>query len=293
MSLISESAREKLRVPLLLAPAMVVIIFLFMGGLLLGLAQSFNYMPIIGKNDFNIDAYVNIVTNPAFRSSLLLTIWIGGASTIVSTVLAIGCSLVLRRNFPGKRFVTFIFQLNVPIPHIVGAVGILLLFSQSGLLARMGYAVGLINEPSDFPVLIRDRYALGIILEYVWKTTCFTGLIVLAVLQSIGEEYEDLARTLGANSWQRFRYVTLPLIMPGVLSSSVLVFAFTFGAFEIPYLLGQRFPSALPVLSYRAYTDVDLNSRPEAMAMSIIIAGLIAVLIFAYMKITRAYLRSE
>ena len=94
-----------------------------------------------------------------------------------------------------------------------------------------------------------------------------TGLIVLAVLQSIGEDYEDLARTLGANSWQRFRYVILPLIMPGVLSSSVLVFAFTFGAFEIPYLLGQRFPSALPVLSYRAYTDVDLNSRPEAMAM--------------------------
>jgi putative spermidine/putrescine transport system permease protein len=272
---------------------MAVIILLFMGGLFMGLAQSFNYMPIIGKNDFNFDAYANILTSPGFRSSLILTIWIGLASTVLSTVLAIGCSLVLRQNFRGKRFVTFIFQLNVPIPHIVGAVGILLLLAQSGMLARISYAVGLIDEPGDFPVLIRDRYALGIILEYVWKTTCFTGLIVLAVLQSIGEDYEDLARTLGANSWQRFRYVILPLIMPGVLSSSVLVFAFTFGAFEIPYLLGQRFPSALPVLSYRAYTDVDLNSRPEAMAMSMIIAGLITVLIFAYMKITRAYLREE
>lgn len=291
--MVNESIREKLRIPLLLAPALVVVLLLFMGGLLLGLAQSLNYMPIIGKNDFSFEAYVNVLTNPGFLNSLLLTIWIGFASTILSTILAIGCALVLRHEFRGKRSVTFLFQLNIPIPHIVGAIGILLLFAQSGMLARLAYALGLIGEPGDFPILVRDPYGLGIILEYVWKTTCFTGVIVLAVLQSIGEDYEDLARTLGANAWQRFRYVILPLIMPGVLSSSVLVFAFTFGAFEIPFLLGQRFPSALPVLSYRAYTDVDLNSRPEAMAMSMIIAGLIAILIFIYMKITRTYLREE
>jgi putative spermidine/putrescine transport system permease protein len=73
----------------------------------------------------------------------------------------------------------------------------------------------------------------------------------------------------------------------------MLVLAFTFGAFEVPFLLGRRFPSALPVLSYRAYTDVDLNARPEAMAMSIIIAALVTVLVYAYQKITRIYLREE
>ena len=75
--------------------------------------------------------------------------------------------------------------------------------------------------------------------------------------------------------------------MPGVLSSSVLVFAFTFGAFEVPLLLGQRFPSALPVLAYRAYTDVDLNARPEAMAMSVIITIVSAALIFVYMRLVK------
>lgn len=282
---------ERVRVWVMLAPALGVIILLFLGGLVLGGMQSLGYMPIIGRNEISLQAYRNIFSDPDFLRSLVLTAWIGFASTGISTVLAVICALVLRQSFKGKRWITFIFQLNIPIPHIVGAVGILFLFSQSGFLARLAYLANLIEAPADFPALVYDRYAIGIILEYIWKTTCFTGIIILAVLQSVGEDYENVARSLGANRWQRFRYVTLPLIMPGILSSSVLVFAFTFGAFEIPFLLGQRYPSALPVLAYRSYVDVDLNARPEAMAMSVIIAVLITLLIFAYMRVVRAYLR--
>lgn len=282
---------QKFRVLLLLAPALSIISLLFMGGLLLGLAQSLNYMPLIGQTDPGFAAYRHILTAREFLSSLLLTGWIALASTVGSTGLGLGCALALRRPFRGKRFATVLFQLNLPIPHLVGAVGILLLFSQSGLLARLAYLVGLIGQPADFPALLHDRYAIGIILEYLWKATCFTGIIILAMLQSIGEAYEELARTLGANRWQRFRYVLLPLLWPGLLAASVLVFAYTFGSFEVPYLLGRRYPSALPVLAYRAYTDVDLAARPEAMAMSMIIALLSAILILAYMRLSRLYLR--
>jgi len=285
--------RERLRIPVMLMPAMAVVIVLFMGGLVMGLMQSFEYMPVIGKNDFTVQAYVNIFTDRTFLRSLGLTCWIGFASTILSTILAIVCALVLRQDLPGKRFVTFVFQLNVPIPHVVGAIAVMFLFTQSGLLARIGYLAGLISEPADFPALVYDKRAIGIILEYMWKMTPFTGVMVLAVLQSIGEDYEDLARTLGASAWQRFRYVLLPLIMPGVLRASILTFAFGFGAFEVPWFLGQRFPSALPVLAFRCYHDVDLNARPEAMAMSMIIAGLITVLILIYMRLTEIYVRTD
>ena len=100
-----------------------------------------------------------------------------------------------------------------------------------------------------------------------------------------------MARSLGANRWQAFRQVTLPLIMPGVVSASVIVFAFTFGAFEIPYLLGRTFPAALPVLAYQSYTDVDLAARPQAMAMAMVIAFISTLLIMAYMKLSRVYIR--
>ncbi len=264
---------------------------LFGGGLLLALAQSFGYLPIIGKTDFSLVAWQSIFQQTEFWQSLGLTLWIGFASTVLSTVLAIVCALLLRRQFRGKKAVTFLFQLNIPIPHIVGAIGILLLFSQSGLLARLANLAGMINDPAQFPALVNDRYAIGIIAEYIWKETCFIGTIVLATLQSVGEDYENAAASLGATRWQRFRYVTLPLIMPSVLTASILVFAFAFGAFEIPFLLGRRFPSALSVLAWRSYTDTNLALRPEAMAMSLFIALVSTGMILLYMTLSRKLVR--
>lgn len=275
----------RLQLGLMLAPALAVIGLLFMGGLGLALGQSLGYLPFIGRTDLSLQAYYHIFGQEAFYRSLWLTCWIALTSTVLSTILAIIAALALRRVARGQRWLSFIFQLNIPIPHLVGAIGILFLFSQSGWVARLAYLTRLINEPADFPALVYDPYAVGIILEYVWKETCFIGVILLAVLQSLGEDYEDVARTLGANRWQRFRYVLLPLLRQGILSTSVLVFAFSFGAFEVPLLLGQRYPSALPVLAYRYYTDADLNARAEAMALNVIITVLITGLVFIYLKL--------
>ena len=280
---------EKAAVPLMLAPALAVVLLLFAGGLFLALLQSIGYLPFLGRTTFNVEAYREILASPLFYRSLLFTLWIALVSTALSTGLAIVFALALRRYFPGRRFFTFLLQFNLPIPHLVGAVGILFLFSQSGLLARLAYLGGLIDAPADFPALVFDRYAAGIILEYVWKTTAFTGVILLATLQTVGEEYENVARTLGASGWQRLRHVTLPLLLPGILSASTLVFAFTFGAFEVPLLLGQRFPSALPVVAYRLYTDVDLNARLEAMALSVIIAAISVTLILLYARLAQRW----
>jgi putative spermidine/putrescine transport system permease protein len=266
----------------------MVIGLIFGGGLVLALAQSVGYAPALGQTAVTLSAYQQVLSDPAFGPSLLLTLWVAGVSTAVATFLALIAALALRRAFRGSRLAVFVFQSNLPIPHLVGAIGILFLFSQSGLLARLAHFGGLIQAPADFPALVFDRYGLGIILEYVWKSSVFIGVTLLAALQSAGEDYEDAARTLGANRWQRFRYVTLPLVRPAMLSASVLVFAFTFGAFEVPLLLGSRYPSVLPVLAYRLYTDVDLDARPEAMALSIIIAGIVTVLVLVYMRLVKS-----
>ena len=102
-----------------------------------------------------------------------------------------------------------------------------------------------------------------------------------------------MARNLGANRWQRFRYILWPLMLPGMLRSSILVFAFAFGTFEVPYLLGQTYPAVLPVLAYRNYHDVDLNARPEAMAMSMVITLIVVLLILVYMKLAEMFVRAE
>ncbi len=283
---------DRLRLILMLAPALLVIGLLFFGGLAVGLLRSFNYMPVIGLTEPNVAAYAAIFTAPEFYRSLLLTLHISVTSTVIASALAVGAALLLRGSFVGKPVVSFLFQLNLTVPHLVGAIGILYLFSQSGSFARLAYAWGAISKPADFPALVFDPYAIGIILQYVWKEVPFIGVIVLANLQAIGEDYESVARSLGANRWQAFRHVLLPLIFPGVLSASVMVFAFTFGAYEIPAILGQNYPAALPVLAYRKYTDVDLAARPEAMAMAIVIALISGAMIFLYLRASRRRVRA-
>jgi putative spermidine/putrescine transport system permease protein len=278
---------EKLRVPLMLTPALAVLTLLFAGGLVVGTGQSLGYMPVIGLNDFTLQHYVDVLTDRNFLISLWLTFRIAFVSTLLSMILAVAFALVLRDTFAGSRLTTFVYQIPLPIPHLVAANGIVLLVTQSGLLARLLATAGLLETPADFPILVFDRAGVAIILTYLWKEVPFIGLVVLAILKSVGPQFEELAQTLGANRWQRFWYVLLPLMMPGLLSTSIIVFAFVFASYEIPLLLGVRFPTTLPVWAFRNYQDPDLALRPEAMAVSVILALIAILLLVAYRRLAR------
>ena len=279
--------QHRLKIALLLAPALTVIGVLFFGGLAVGLLRSFNYMPIIGLDDPNLTAYRSLLSSPDIYRSFALTLYIAATSTLIATVLAVATALMLRRSFPGRAVASFLVQLNLTIPHLVGGIGILYLFSQSGSFARLAHEFTLISKPADFPALIFDPYAIGVIATYVWKEVPFITVITLATLQTLGDDHETVARSLGATRWQAFRHVLLPQIMPGVLAASAIVFAFTFGAYEIPALLGASHPQTLPVVAYRSFTNVDLAARPQAMALAILIALVSAVMIAAYTRALR------
>lgn len=270
---------------LLIAPALLLVGGLFLAALGLGLVRSLGYMPVLGLTKPDLAAYTAILTAPGFLASLGLSLWIATASTLIAATLALLSALLLRQTFPGRALISFLFQLNLTIPHVVGAIGILYLFSQSGSFARLAYAAGLIGAPGDFPAMTHDPYAIGIILQYVWKEVPFIGLILLANLQAIPPEHEAAARSLGASRWQVFRHILLPLLAPGLVAASALVFAFAFGAYEIPLILGAHTPEALPVLAWRSFTNVDLASRPEAYAMAMVIALIGAVLLALYARL--------
>ena len=179
------------------------------------------------------------------------------------------------------------------MPHLVVAVGIIFVFSQSGLLARMLAQMSIISSPGEFPILVKDKYGMGIILAYIWKESAFFFIILMSVLQSLGENYEELAQSLGANKWQRFRFVILPLVMPSLFSASIIVFAFSFGAYEVPALLGVNYPQMLPVMSFEFFLNPDLNARSEGMALSIIIALIVMILVIFYFWLTQSKIRKD
>jgi len=276
--------RERSTIPLLL-PALLVLLLLFVGGLVFGLFQSLGYLPAAGLTDFSFSAYRSLFQSRGFLRSLVFTLSVSLISTAGSVVIAVATALLLRHRLRGRRVLLFIYQLPLTVPYLVAAVGMMTLVSQSGLLARLAYHLGLIAEPAAFPALLYDDLGIGIILVYLWKQIPFIGLVALAVLQSVGEDYEEQARTLGASGAQAVRHVLLPLVLPGIVPASIIIFAFTFGAFEVPLLLGKRFPSMLSVLAYRQYVDVDLAARPQAIATTIFIAVIVLVLVAIYRRL--------
>ncbi len=270
------------RIVLLLSPALAVVLTLFVGGLSLGVAQSLGYLPFVDGWTWNLDAYRRLWDDPAVRASFALTARIGVISTVLSTVLGVGCALAVHRMRRARRLVGAVFASTLPVPHLVGGLTMLLLLSQSGLLSRLTHTLGLTSAPADFPAITADAFGWAIIAEYVWKETPFVGVVTLAALAGGVDELQTAARTLGATGWQRFRHVVLPLISPAVAATSVLVFAFTVGSYEVPLLLGRPFPAPLSVVALQYQQDVDLDARPVAMAIAVVIAVVVSGLVLVY-----------
>ena len=288
---------DKLKIVLSLTPPLLIIGTLFFGGILYGFLQSLGYQPTIGRYDLNFDAYYNVMFSERyaklFWSGLALNLWVSFVSTFLAAVLALWGALSIRKTFFAKKICNFIFSLNLPMPHLVVAVGMIFVFSQSGLLARFFTQIGFIASPSEFPILVKDKYGFGIILAYVWKEAAFFFIILMSVLQSLGENFEELAQSLGANKWQRFRYVILPLVMPNLFSASIIVFAFSFGAYEVPAILGVNYPQMLPVMALDFFLNPDLNARSEGMALSMIIAMIVMILVVIYFWLTQSKIRKD
>lgn len=274
----------RLKAALLLAPLAAVIGGLFAGGLVIAAAQSLGYYSPIGEHGFTLRHYFSLLGDAEFLAGLRQTLWVTVTATAISAVCGTALALALRRTATGS--IRTLLQVPLALPHLAMAVVLINLIAPSGLFARILFHLGLIASPAEFPALINDRFSIGIIVTYVLKEVPFIAIMAMTLLARIGDEYDDLARTLGASRLQKLRHVTLPLIAPAVISSSVIVFSFIFGAFEVPYILGRPYPAMLSVIAQRRYLDLDLTQRPEAIAVAMVIAAITTLLAWLNLRLT-------
>ena len=263
----------------LLGPSLGITVLLFGGGLFLGFLQALGHLPSLGFNQLSLQHFQKVFTDPDFPGSLGITLYISTVSTIIAALLSIFVSLAMMKWASNSRLINFILQIPLTAPHLVVAIAILLLLSPSGFFARILNALSIVDKPSVLPLLVNDRWCIGIIIVYIWKEVPFITLMLLSILKNIGPELLEVSATLNASRQQRFFYVILPLISPNLVSSCLIVFAYTFGSFEVPYLLGQTYPTTLSVWAYRSYSDVDLLARPEGIALGLLIALVITAII--------------
>ncbi len=263
----------------LLGPSLCLIFLLFGGGLTLGLLQTLDFSPGQGFAAINLQHFSHVLQDPDFGQSLILTLYLSITSTLIAAIISVGLALALVRWAAESRAVNFILQIPLTVPHLVIAISIILLLAPSGLLSRLLSTLSIIQSPSAFPLLINDSWGIGILTVYIWKEIPFITFMLLSVLKNMGTELLEVASTLNATRSQRFFSVILPIIAPSLGAASLIVFAFTFGAFEVPFLLGRTYPLTLSVWAYKSYSDIDMVARPEGIALGLIIAIIVILAI--------------
>lgn len=277
--------KENVKPYILLLPVLIILCSIFVTGLVIGLAQSLGYFPVIGLKDITFKYYIDVFSDSEFLSSLKFSLYISIVSSFIAVILGVLLSYLILQSKNRNYITKILYKLPIIIPHSIAALLIYNLLSNSGIISRFAFKIGLIQNISDFPSLVFDKNGIGIITSYIWKEVPFIAMVVYTVLSNISDRLSEAALNLGANKRQVFFNVLLPLSMPSILSSFLIVFAFSFGAFEVPYLLGATSTKTLAVKAYLEYTSLDLCNRPYTMVINMILTFISLIFVILYSKL--------
>ena len=256
----------------MILPLLLVLVVLFLGGILIAAKEGLAAKP-------------GLFEDPELRAAVGFTLWIAAVSTLLSTLTGVAIALALHTKSASNRHAALILQIPIAMPHLTMAVALISLASPSGILSRLAYASGIIHTPAQFPDIVQDPFAIGIILTFWLKETPFIALTSLALLAGSGRDYEAVAQTLGAGPWARLRCVTLPLLAPAFLPASLIVFAFVFSSYDVPFLLGRNYPTVLSVVAQRYFQSTELAGQSAGMAISTFMTMISSAIAAIYLRV--------
>ncbi|CAN5544494.1 hypothetical protein BH10ACT10_BH10ACT10_00620 [soil metagenome] len=251
----------------LVAPAVILIAVVTGAALGALLATSLGLLPLVGQPHLSTGGFTAVAGD--LRAAAEESLLTAATATLVAAAVGLVIATVVVRAGRGVRLLIALAVAVLTVPHLVGAAATGLLLSDVGLAQRWS---GII--PASWPELVGGRWPWATVLELAWKESAFVALIVFA---SVGRRYADLrevAAVLGAPPRAQWQRVLLPLSAPALASSSLIVFVYSLGTYEVARLLGRAHPEPLPVMAYRLFTDIDVAARPQAAATAVVATGL-------------------
>lgn len=219
--------------------------------------------------------------NQIYRQTLRNTFIFTAGSVALRLILGVGLALLLNESFRGRRMVRAAILLPWIVPTVLGTMAWLWMFNPNfSVLNYILVQTGLSKQ--GFEWLTDPNLALfSVLLVNAWRGVPFMAITVLAGLQAIPADLYDASSIDGAGKFQRFRYVTLPLVMPVLLTALVLSIIWTFSDFGIVYGLTKGGPmNATHVLATLSYqTGLASGNIGEGAAISLTMLPVLLVLI--------------
>lgn len=210
--------------------------------------------PWLGSQFVGLKNYIRCLTSPDVRAAMGRSLYLAGVGMGIGIPLSLAFALILNRPFPLRGLVRGILIVPWIIPGTVqGLLWSRIYDPHYGALNGLLYQLGIIRD--YIPWLLEPQRALLLVaLANTWATVPMMTLLYLAGLQGIPEEIYEAAQVDGAGWWERFRYITFPLLMPITLINLILKTIDALTLFDLVYVLTGGGPAnATQVIGYELY----------------------------------------
>lgn len=252
-----KSIKATLEGYLYLAPTLIILgVFVFLP-VFTSFTMSLNRTAPFGSRQIfvGLNNYARLLTDPEYWgiiwTTLLFTLGVVPTSLVLAVVLAVALAYPVRHLRSLHRLLIF-----VPVVISSAVAGVLFKWLYHPVVGYINYWLSLVGVDGPDWLTAKEWALLAVIIATVWKELGFNVIIALAGVQAIEQTYYDAARVDGANSWQRFLHITLPLLSPTLFFLLIMNVIHSFESFAQIHVLTEGGPGqATTTLVYSIYYD--------------------------------------
>jgi molybdate transport system permease protein len=213
--------------------------------------------------------FIPLITSESSRTALILSLKTSAASTVLCVLIGVPMALVLARGrFPGQSILRALVLLPLVLPPVVGGIALLYTFGRQGLLGHQLEVLG-----------IRIAFSTtAVVLAQSFVSLPFLVVSLEGAMRTAGNNYESVAATLGARPTTVLRRVTLPLVVPGLVSGAVLAFARSLGEFGATLTFAGSLQGVTRTLPLEIYLQRETDPH-AAIALSLLLIVVAAAVV--------------
>lgn len=264
--------RNELFAWLLMLSGLGTILLLMGSTFYIVIAQSLGWFNLEGDSYFSLEYWRNMLQDEVLQSALFYSVKVSLLGACGSVICAYPLALWLRNPMVGKEGIIAVLRAPMFIPGLVAAFLFVNIVAYHGIINELLLALGVINEPLRMQ---NDNFGWGVIILQIWKNLPFALILVGGSVNAIRNDVLDAASNLGASRWRSFSSVVVPLTLPAVQVTLILVFIGALGDFAFFSVAGPRNTYSLARLMQA--TAMEYSEWNNAAVIAAIIMGTAAV----------------
>ncbi len=284
---------RKYKIVMGLAPMLVLYGWLIIGGMMNIVVESLGYIPNLGFRKFSLAAYRNILLMDGLLADLAFSIYVSILATTISIIFGVVIAYYLATTQWKviKTIMTAILRLGMILPYLYMVFLVVLTLGRTGILSRILLFLNLIDTMEQMPSIIFSTWGIGIILTFIAKGIPFVTLFTVNVMSNINTTYKDMAKVLGCNRMNLFLRLYVPMSKDVIVWTSAVLLAFSFGSFEVPFILSSLRPTTMSVRLFSVYSSPSISMIPTTMAITVMMLTVGGLLVLVYTTILRKLIK--